>query len=144
MGEGKQRSGHQRSVDRRTSALKTSPPCLRPEKVTGLRDPQVNQFLLESTARTALACLVERRLTEILSFMPPECVQSTTSLPHTLGPSTQVIHHLKEMDHLAPAEPASAPRRACQQAPPVTPRRTRKPFFPSTYHTLGQLAKQAD
>ena len=56
-------------------------------------------------------------------------MQSTLPLPHTLGPSTQVIHHLKEMDHLAPAQPASAPRRACQQAPPVTPRRTRKPFY---------------
>ena len=56
-------------------------------------------------------------------------MQSIASLPHTLGPSTQVIHHLKEMDHLAPAEPASALRRACQLAPPVAPRRTRKPFF---------------
>ena len=54
MGEEKQRSGHQRSVDRRTSDLKTSPPCLHPEKVTGLRCPHVDQFLLGATARTAL------------------------------------------------------------------------------------------
>ena len=31
--------------------------------------------------------------------------------------------------NLAPAEPASALRRACLLAPPVAPRRTRKPFF---------------
>ena len=37
-----------------------------------------------------------------------------------------------------PAEPASAPRRACQQAPPVTPRRTRKPFFLQHYDSYGQ------
>ena len=56
-------------------------------------------------------------------------MQSTLPLPHTLGPSTQVIHHLKEMDHLVPAEPASALRRACLLAPPVAPRRTTKPFL---------------
>ena len=81
-------------------------------------------------------------MTEILSFRPLECVQSIASLPHTLGPSTQVIHHLKEMDHLAPAEPASAPRRACQLAPPVAPRRTTKLFstiLPYYHINIGHL-----
>ena len=53
FGRGKAQN-HERSVDRRTSALKTSLPCFRPEQMTRLRCPCVDQFLLGSTARTAL------------------------------------------------------------------------------------------
>ena len=46
-------------------------------------------------------------MAEISSFGPPERVQPTLLLPHVPGPSTEVIRHLREIDHLAPVEPAS-------------------------------------
>ena len=54
---------------------------------------------------------------KISSFRPPECVQSTASLPHTLGSATRVIHLLRRVGSYCP----SGARQRAPKSMPASP-----------------------